>query len=162
MWGSPATAETEEPVPGIKERLTSALAAARDLAATRMEIFKVEASEKGTTFARGAVAFVLALALAWLALLLLTALIAVLLAGLFGSAWAGLLGALVLYLIGAGAAAFVGIKAFKNFRPFDFSETRRGLREDWRAVRSALEPHPEPEGPDGEEDLEQRFCAGSE
>jgi uncharacterized membrane protein YqjE len=159
MWGSRATEEMEEPVPGIKERLTAAWAAARDLVATRMEIFKVEASEKGITFARGAVAFVVALALAWLAILLLTALIAVLLAQLFGSAWAGLLGAFVLYLLGAGAAAFVGIKAFKNFRPFDFSETRRGLREDWRAVRSALEPPPES---DPEEDLEQRFRAGSE
>jgi uncharacterized membrane protein YqjE len=159
MWGSRQTAETEESAPGIKERLSAAWAAARDLVATRIEIFKVEASEKGTTFARGAVAFAIALALAWLAILLLTALIAVLLARLFGSTWAGLLGAFVLYLLGAGAAAFIGIKAFKNFRPFDFSETRRGLHEDWRAVRSALQPPPEPEA---EEDLEQRFRAGSE
>jgi Putative Actinobacterial Holin-X, holin superfamily III len=151
--------DVEEPKPGIFARFRMAADAARELLATRAEIFKAEAAQKGTVVARGAAAFVVAAVLGWVAVLVLTALIAVLLSMVFGSVWAGLLGTFLLYLLVAGGAAFAGIKAFKNFKPFDFPETSRGLKEDVEAVRAALKPSPERE--DGE-DLEQRFRAGSE
>lgn len=160
MWSSRQRVESEDAAPGILARISAALEAARGLAATRAAMFKEEASEKGSTLARGAAAMAIALALGFFALMLLTALVAVLLAQLFGSVWAGVLGALVLYLIAAAGAAFAGIRSFRGFRLLDFPETRRGLREDWAAVRGSLQPPPEPA--EDSEDLEQRFRAGAE
>ena len=159
MWKRDRMERVEEPKPGIFARIKMAAEAAKQLVATRTEIFKAEAAEKGAVVTRGAVAFVIAAVVGWLAVLVLTALIAVLLSMLFGSVWAGLLGTFVLYLLGAGGAAFAGIKTFKNFKPFGFPETSRGLKEDVEAIRGALKAPPEHE--DGS-DLEQRFRAGSE
>lgn len=160
MWNRrEAEMEVGEPAPGIFARIKMAGEAARELAATRAEILKAEAAEKGAVVARGAAAFVIAAVAGWIAVLVLTALIAVLLSMLFGSVWAGLLGTFVLYLVAAGIAAMMGVKAFKDFKPFAFPETSRGLKEDWDAVRGALKPPPERED---SEDLEQRFRAGSE
>jgi uncharacterized membrane protein len=159
MWSRREAVDVEEPKPGIFARIKMAHEAAQKLLATRAEILKAEAAQKATVVGRGAAAFVIAAVFGWVAVLVLTALVAVLLSMLFGSVWAGLLGTFLLYLLVAGGAAFAGIKAFKNFKPFDFPETRRGLKEDVAAVRSALKPPPERE--DGE-DLEQRFRAGSE
>jgi hypothetical protein len=162
MWHRPqrdVEEDEEMRAPGFFARIKMAAEAARDLVATRAEIFKAEAAEKGAVVGRGAAAFVIAAAAGGLAVLVLTALIAVLLSMLFGSVWAGLLGTFVLYLIVAGAAAMLGVKAFKNFKPLAFPETSRGLKEDWEAVRGALKPAPERE--DGT-NVEQRFRAGSE
>ncbi|HEY6146837.1 MAG TPA: phage holin family protein [Thermoanaerobaculia bacterium] len=149
----------EDPKPGIFARIRMAVEAARELLATRAAIFKAEAAEKSTVVARGAAAFVVAAVLGGIMVLVLTALVAVLFSMLFGSVWAGLLATFLLYLLGAGGAAFAGVKAFKNFKPFEFSETKRGLKDDWEAVRGALKPPPERED---SEDIEQRFRAGSE
>ncbi|HYK41218.1 MAG TPA: phage holin family protein [Thermoanaerobaculia bacterium] len=160
MWSRrEAVEEVEEPRPGIFARIKMAAESAKELLATRVEIFKAEAAHKGNVVARGAVAFVIAAVVGWLAVLVLTALIAVLLSMLFGSVWAGLLGTFVLYLLGAAGAAFAGIKTFKNFKPFAFPETSRGLKEDVEAIRGALKPPPEREDAT---DVEQRFRAGSE
>lgn len=159
MWSRREAVDVEPEKPGIFDRLRAAAEAARDLLATRVEIFKAEAAQKSTVVARGVAAFVIAAVLGWVAVLVLTALVAVLLSMLFGSVWAGLLGTLVLYLLAAAGAAFAGVKAFKNFRPFEFPETSRGLKEDIEAVRAAVKPPPER---GGGEDLEQRFRAGSE
>ena len=160
MWTRrEAVEEVEEPRPGIFARSKMAAEAAKELLATRAEIFKAEAAQKGTVVARGAVAFVIAAVVGWLAVLVLTALVAVLLSMLFGSVWAGLLGTFVLYLLAAAGAAFAGIRTFKNFKLLAFPETKRGLKEDVEAVRGALKPPPPRE--DGM-DVEQRFRAGSE
>ena len=159
MWSRREAVDVEDPKPGIFARIKMAVEAGRELLATRAEMFKAEAAQKATVVGRGAAAFVIAAVFAWVAVLVLTALIAVLLSLLFGSIWAGLLGTFILYLLVAGGAAFAGIKAFKNFKPLDFPETRRGLKEDVAAVRGALKPPPERE--EGE-DLEHRFRAGSE
>ncbi|MDQ6892393.1 MAG: phage holin family protein [Acidobacteriota bacterium] len=159
MWSRRDVVDVEEPKPGVFARIRMAADAARQLLATRAEMFKAEAAQKGAVVGRGAGALVIAAVFGWVAVLVLTALIAVLLSMLFGSVWAGLLGTFLLYLLVAGGAAFAGIKAFKNFKLFHFPETSRGLREDAEAVRAALKRAPERE--DGE-DLEQRFRAGSE
>jgi uncharacterized membrane protein len=159
MWSRREAVDVEEPKPGIFARIKMAHDAAHELLATRAEIFKAEAAQKATVVGRGAAALVIAAVFGWVAVLVLTALIAVLLSMLFGSVWAGLLGTFLLYLLVAGGAAFAGIKAFKNFKPLDFPETRRGLKEDVAAVRGALKAPPERED---REDLEQRFRAGSE
>jgi len=150
--------------PGLRERLAAAWIAGRDLVATRREIFGAELSEQLSRIARGAVGFGLALALGGIAILLLTALVASLFAMLFGSAWAGILATLVLYLIGIAGAAFYGWKSVEKVR-FDFPATRRGLAEDWVAVKSAVAPPADPAEGAGsleEVDVEQRFRAGSE
>lgn len=159
MWNSRTDTELEREKPGIFQRIGAAWNAARGLLATRVEIFKAEAAAKGQAFAGGAIFVAAALAFAWLALLLLTALVVVLFARLLGSVWAGLLAAFVLYGLLAGGAAFAGIKKFKSFRPFEFPETSRGVKEDWETVRAALRTPAESE--DGT-DVEQRFRAGSE
>jgi hypothetical protein len=150
----------EDRKPGILARLRAAWEAALDLVSTRKDILAAEAAAKGSVVGRGLVAFVLALVFGWIAFLLLTALLATLLARLLGSVWAGLLATFALYGAAAGAFAFMGVKAFSGFKPFDFPETRKGLREDWEAVRGALSAHPEET--DEETDLEARFRAGSE
>ena len=163
MWNSrrlPRTDGEEETKAGIGERLSDALRALRELLATRAEIFQEELAVKGSLFGRGAAGLIVALFFAGLALLLFTALVAVLLVNLLGSLWLGLLAALVLYLAVAGVAGWLGWKSLSKLRPFDFPETRRGLSEDFAAVRDAV-MNPPAEG-EGEADLEERFRAGSE
>ncbi len=171
MWKrSLDSAETaaDDRKPGILARLRAAWEAGLDLIATRKEMLREEAAAKGAVVGRGALALVLALVFGWVAFLLLTALITALLARLLGSVWAGLLATFVVYGAAAGAFAFMGVKAFSGFKPFDFPETRRGLREDWETVRDALRAGPEAsdededENEDEETDLEARFRAGSE
>ena len=159
--------EDETEPPGLRERLGNAWIAARELVATRREIFGEELSVQLSLIARGAIGFGLALALAGIAILLLTALIASLFAMLFGSAWAGILATLVLYLLGIAGAALFGWKSVSKVR-FDFPATRRGLSDDWAAVKGAVVPPAEPDEGDerlarlDESDVEQRFRAGSE
>lgn len=143
--------------PGIRERVSNAAAAARELVATRKEIFKEEMSERTSLLIRGAIGFGISASLGAIAILLLTALVASLFALLFGSAWAGILATLVLCLLGIAGAAFFGWKSLSRF-DLDFPATRRGLGDDWNAVRAALKPP----GTGEEADLEERFRAGSE
>lgn len=159
----PEIGEMEPEPPGIRERLSNAWIAGRELVATRKEIFGEELSAQLSLLARGAIGFGIAAALGGIAFLLLTALIASLFAMLFGSAWAGILATLVLYLLGIAGAAFFGWKSVSKVR-FDFPATRRGLEDDWAAIRGAVAPPPDPEGGDAleEVDVEQRFRAGSE
>ncbi len=152
----------EEPAPGIFSRLKDALEATKGLIGTRAEIFREEVSEKGSLAGRGAAGLGIALVVGWLAMLLFTALVAVLLAKLFDSVWLGILVAFVLYLAGAGAAGFVGVKALKRLKPFEFPATKEGLKEDWAAIRDSLRTPPPFDEDEDEDDLEARFRAGSE
>ena len=152
----------EEKPPGFRERIANAWYAARELLATRKQIFSEELSRELGLVARGAVGFAIAAALGGIAILLLTALVATLFAMLFGSAWAGILATLVLYLLVIGGAVLFAVKSFEKVR-FDFPATKNGLADDWKAVQAALSPPPEPEEEDIESaDVEQRFRAGSE
>ncbi len=161
MWNPKRLPEQEEEAaPGIFSRLKDALVATKGLVGTRVEMFRAEASEKGSLVGRGAAGLGVALVVGWFAMLLFTALVAVLLARLFDSLWLGLLVAFVLYLAGAGAAAFLGMKAFKQFKLFHFPETSKGLQEDWAAIRDSIRAPVIEEGE--ENDLEARFRAGSE
>lgn len=160
MWNPKRLPEQEEAAPGVFSRLKDAFAATKGLIGTRVEIFREEVSEKGSLAGRGAMALGIALVVGWLAMLLFTALLAVLLAKLFDSVWLGILVAFVLYSAGAGAAAFVGIQALKQLKPFHFPATSEGLKEDWAAIRDSVRP---PKSFDEDEnDLEARFRAGSE
>jgi uncharacterized membrane protein YqjE len=133
------------PEPGWKDRLDSAMRAARALFATRAAIFREELAEKGSLFGKAAVGLTLASLFGVLALLLLTALVAALLAKLFGGPVAGITAALVLYLLIAGVAGFFGLKSLARVRPFDFPVTRDEVRRDLDAVRE--EPPSPDEGP---------------
>jgi len=155
----PENDEKDERAPGFRERLANAWAAARDLVATRREIYGAELSQKLGLLARGAIGFGVALVLSLIAVLLLTALVASLFAMLFGSAWAGILATLVLYLLAIAGAALFGWRSLSKLR-LDFPATRHGLEEDWAAVRAALAPPPA--DTDSEIDIEQRFRSGSE
>jgi uncharacterized membrane protein YqjE len=153
--------EVVEP-PGLWERIGYAWDAARDLVATRREMFGTELSKQLGLLGRGAVGLALAVALAGIAVLLLTALVATLFAMLFGSVWAGILATLVLYLVATAGAGLFAWKSVAKVR-FDFPATRQGLEEDWSAVRDAISPPPDRDGDDERPlDVEQRFRAGSE
>jgi len=157
--------ESDEEIqpPGLRERIANAWYAARDLVATRKEMFGAELSKQLGLLARGAVGIALAAALAGIAILLLTALVATLFAMLFGSVWAGILATLVLYLIGTAGAGLFAWRSVSKVR-FDFPATRQGLAEDWSAVRDSLSPPSGDDHGDGREtlDVEERFRAGSE
>jgi uncharacterized membrane protein YqjE len=133
------------PEPGWKDRLDSAMRAARALFATRAAIFREELAEKGSLFGKAAVGLTIAALFGVLALLLLTALIAALFAHWFGGPVAGITAALVLYLVIAGVAGFFGLKSLARVRPFDFPVTRDEVRRDLDAVRE--EPPSPDEGP---------------
>lgn len=174
------------PEPGWRERLDAIRRSARDIMATRAQIFRAELAEKKSLFAGGLAGIFLALAFALLSLVLLTALVAAVFAKLLGGAIAGLTAALVLYLVIAAAAAFFGAKRLQRVRPLDFPVTREELRKDLDAVRDEPvdreESPPESPNPDAvaverasvrpgqtresntaiPEDLEDRFRAGSE
>jgi len=153
-----------------RERLAEVATSGRTLLATRLEIFRAEASAKAVLAARGLAFVVVAAALGVGALLLGAALIAALFAKLLQSVVLGILAALLLYALGAGLAARAAVSALTRVRPAEFPETARELARDWEAASAALAPDVEddgggPEGaPDGApvEDLEERFRAGSE
>lgn len=156
---------------GWREHLADVSAAASRLLATRLAIFREEASVKAVFAAKGFAFVVVAAAMAVGTLLALAALIAAIFAKLFGSWILGILATVVLYGAGAGGAAWAGVRALARVRPFDFPATAEELSRDRAAVSAALAPL-EPEGETtGEtgvpregsmEDLEERFRAGSE
>ena len=173
------------PEPGWRDRLASAMRAARSLLSTRAAIFREELAEKRSLFAKAAVGVSIAAIFGVLGLLLLTALVAAVFARLLGGPIAGITAALVLYFAIAGAAAYLGWRSLSRVRPFEFPVTRDEIRRDLEAVREEA-PSPD-EGPassdalaaergsirpgeavedDVEEmdtaDLEDRFRAGSE
>ena len=185
MSGSEAGIDAVEPLdavpePGWKDRIASAIRAARALFATRAAIFREELAEKGALFGKAAVGLSIAAVFGVFALLLLTALVAALFARLFGGPIAGITAAFVLYLAIAGGAGYFGWRSLSRVRPFDFPVTRDEIRRDLDAVREeAPSPDEGPASPDtlaaegasirpGEEDqvqttgLEERFRAGSE
>lgn len=133
------------PEPGWKDRLDSAMRAAKALFATRAAIFKEELAEKGSLFGKAAVGLTIAALFGVLAVLLLTALIAALFAKLFGGPVAGITAALALYLLIAGVGGFFGLKSLSRVRPFEFPATRDEIRRDLEAVRE--EPPSPDEGP---------------
>lgn len=174
--------------PGWRERLDAVRRAARALITTRAEIFREELAEKQSLLAKAAVGLSLAVAFAVLSLLLVTALVAAVLARLLGGPIAGVATALLLYLGITAAAAIFGARKLARVRPFDFPVTRDEIRKDLDAIKK--EEAIQDEGPAGaqalaaekasvrpaedrdfdeeeearasEEDLEQRFRAGSE
>ena len=147
---------------------------------TRVAIFREELAAKAMLLLKGAVAAVIALALAIGALLLLAALLVAVLAHWFGSVGFGILGALVLYAAGAGAAVAAAGKWLRRVKPMDFPASSEELRRDWRAVAESWRTEDGaprvPEGPvpprppdalgtlreDRVEDLEDRYRAGAE
>jgi uncharacterized membrane protein YqjE len=163
----------EPPAPRLRERVGAALQAAGDLLATRMEIFREEAGDKGAHLARGIGAFVVAAALAFMTTFLTTALLVALFTLLFGRLWAGILATLVLFVAAAAAAVMLGWKALSKVRPFDFPVTGGELAKDWEALQRATFGDDEPEDfaapvaaeslrPTPIDDVEARFRAGSE
>lgn len=143
--GDPIEPLDAVPEPGWKDRLDSAMRAAKALFATRAAIFREELAEKGSLFRKAAVGLTIAALFGVLALLLLTALVAALFANLFGGPVAGITAALLLYLLIAGGAGFFGLKSLSRVRPFDFPVTRDEVRRDLDAVRE--EPPSPDEGP---------------
>ncbi|HTR04823.1 MAG TPA: phage holin family protein [Thermoanaerobaculia bacterium] len=152
-----------------RDRLAEVAASGRALLATRLEIFRAEASAKAVLAARGLAFVVVAAALGVGALLLGAALVAALFAKLLHSIVLGILAAVLLYALGAGLAAKAAFSALTRVRPTEFPETARELARDWEAASAALAPDVEEDedGPGGApagpvDDLEERFRAGSE
>ncbi len=158
-----------------RDRLGEILSIARGLLATRLAIFREEATGKIVLAARGLVAVAVALALIVGALLLAAALLAAVLAKLTNSVVLGILLAVVLYGAGAAAAGWMAFKSLSQVRPFEFPSSTGELEQDWKAIDAALAPLPEPDGEDGEEhgswpaggeeeiaDLEERLRRGTE
>lgn len=160
----------EEAERGWRERLAEVSSAASRLLATRVAIFREEASVKAVLLARGFAFTVVAAAMAAATLLMAAALIAAVLAKLLGSVILGILATVVIYGAGAGAAAWAGIRALSRVKPFDFPATAEELARDRDTVSAALAPEEDVEETVSVtnpreapvEDLENRFRAGSE
>jgi hypothetical protein len=145
MANDPDEFSEDLPEPGWSERLGSVRRAAKQLFATRTEIFREELAEKGLLAGMGLAGVGLALAFALLALGLATALVAAVLARLLGGPIAGISAALLLYVLIAGGLAFFGVRKLRGVRPFDFPATRDEVRKDLDAIRE--EGAPRDEGP---------------
>jgi len=170
----PAPGPVEDPAaPRLRDRVGVVFQAAGELFATRMEIFREEAADKGMYLARGIGSFVVAAALAFMTAFLTTALLVALFTLLFGRLWAGILATLVLFLAVAAAAAALGWKALSKVRPFEFPVTGGELAKDWEALQRAAVGGEESTGvsvpvpaeskrPGPVDDMEARFRAGSE
>ena len=154
-------------------RLQDFLEAGRRLLSTRLAILREELGAKGELLARGLAGLFVAAAFAGLALLLFTAWIAVLSSSLLGSPVWGVLVAFVLYAAIAAVAGSFGVKALSRVKPFDFPVTSEEIRKDWSVLKSAASPEPPAPGaargeteiarsPSVQDDLEERFRAGSE
>ena len=154
-----------------RDRIDALASAARAALSTRLAILREEAAEKAVFAAKGLVGIAAAAIAGAGALLLFAALIAAIFAALLKSLILGLLAAFVLYAVLAGVAAWLGIRALRRMKPFDFEHTRRELESDWEAVRP---PGPEEEIAVGavagrpadasyeDAGLEERFRAGAE
>jgi uncharacterized membrane protein YqjE len=161
----------EEQAWGWREHLADISAAISRLLATRLAIFREEASVKAVFVAKGFAFVVVAAAMAVATLLSAAALIAAVFAKLFGSWILGILATVVIYGAGAGGAAWAGFKALTRVRPFEFPATAEELSRDREAIAAALTPPASDAGTmdDTEgrrdvpvDDLEDRFRAGSE
>ena len=160
----------EEQAWGWREHLADVSAAVSRVVATRLAIFREEASVKAVLVAKGFAFVVVAAAMAVATLLSAAALIAAVFAKLFGSWILGILATVVLYGAGAGGAAWAGFRALTRVRPFEFPATAEELSRDGEAIASALGPPPSDATIDATEsrrdtpvdDLEDRFRAGSE
>ena len=160
----------EEHAWGWREHLADVSAAISRLLATRLAIFREEASVKAVYAAKGFAFVVVAAAMAVATLLSAAALIAAVFAKLFGSWILGILATVVVYGAGAGLAAWAGVRALTRVRPFEFSATAEELSRDREAIAAVLTPTASDEGTiddtqprrDVPVDLEDRFRAGSE
>ena len=124
-----------------RDRLGEILSIARGLLATRLAIFREEATGKIVLAARGLVAVAVALALIVGALLLAAALLAAVLAKLTNSVVLGILLAVVLYGAGAAAAGWMAFKSLSQRPPVRVSvldgRARAGLEGDRCGARAA-------------------------
>lgn len=158
-----------------RDRLGEILSIGRGLFATRLAIFREEATGKVVLAAKGLVAVAVALTLTVGALLLAAALLVALLAKLTNSLILGTLLAVALYAAGAAAAGWMAFKSLSTVRPFEFPSVAAELERDWKAIDAALAPLPGTEGVDGEPcdswpagdeadvaDLEERLRRGTE
>ncbi len=158
-----------------RDRLAEILSILRGLVATRLAIFREEATGKIVLAAKGLVAVAVALALIVGALLLAAALLAAVLVKVTNSLVLGILLAVVLYGAGAAAAGWMAFRSLSQVRPFEFPSSTGELGQDWKAIDAALAPLSEPDDEGGEQggswpagdeadvaDLEERLRRGSE
>jgi len=132
----------EEEARSWADRASELAGSAQSLVATRLPIFREEASGKAVLAGKGLLAVAVAAALGVGALLLLGALLAALLAQLFGNVTLGILAAMLIYAGGVAIAGWIAWKSLAKVRPTEFPSTERELARDWEAIRASLAADP--------------------